>query len=191
MVAHGKARPADPFNIRGGFPVEAVRITGWGWAGGVLGFCAPHQDFCAQLCQGGDNFITTCAMHPPQGKKCECQVTQEARLPSCSSAQARPQVLSTGTVVTQPHKAAPVSHLQCYSLSLSPCVKLSGTAGLGQGSSTSPCPPSSLVGRHCPIFHEPYAHSAGLGLVLNSNSVTLSVLSHRHCFPHPAHSVVP
>lgn len=43
----------------------------------MLGSCAPHQDFCAQLCQGGDGFTTTCAMHPPQGKKRECEVAQE------------------------------------------------------------------------------------------------------------------
>lgn len=66
---------------------------------------------------------------PPRGKKCECEVAEEVHLPSWGSAQAPPQVLSTSIVVTQPHESAPVSHLQCYNLSLSPCVKLSGTAG--------------------------------------------------------------
>lgn len=103
----------------------------------MLGSCAPHQDFCAQLCHSGDGFTTTYAMHSPQGPKRGYQVTQEVHLLSWSSAQAQPQALSTSTLVTQPHRSAPlfpgtlfspVSHLQCHNLSLSPCIKLSGTS---------------------------------------------------------------
>lgn len=103
--------------------MEAVRAIG-GWAGVMLGSCAPHQDFCAQLCHSG-----ACAMYCPRGQHVDVRRHRRLIAPPGALPKHSHKALSTSTIVTQPHRSvpffpgtlfSPVSHLQCHNLSLSP-----------------------------------------------------------------------